>query len=497
MANEALTGPLIRNDILLQIAQCSEMKLFLLVSGCRILLLFVMLLLRCVLQLILGAEALWDSGTLLYDDNESTWTLLNFPRNWDGVHFFHIATHGYSHENLCAFFPLVPLIVRAVSWVMECGFLSEAMRVTPVSFHVAVLNVLVGGAAAVLLRRITALTLLNGTLMDELPPSPICCQQNTSMCESAKVAPWREVGAAVLMWMLSPASVFTVVLYTESIFSFLTFLALYLLAISPKGRRRAALAEAGAVVSFFLAGCARSNATLYTGFVLYPIFMQLFLYDTYRRRYKQRYGDAANPSRWPSIARCVITLIEGALIITPFLAMNGFCYNRFVPLWNTESKAEIGSRFWTFYSWMQKRYWNVGFLNAYRWSNVPNMLISAPIVFFTVRGLVLFFSKPVMVKRKEQKNWDGVCLSVIKGMLACTMQSSNIAYLVVTIVIGVTVVHINVVNRFIMSSPCLYWIWGRQLVCDPRGRFTVAMLCIFVVWNCLGALFVPHGMPWT
>ncbi|CBH16491.1 hypothetical protein, conserved [Trypanosoma brucei gambiense DAL972] len=517
-----------------RIACCSDVKLFFLVSGSRMFLLLLMLFLRVALPHIYGTELLWDSGTLLYDDMNSTWSLLNFPRSWDGVHFFHVAKHGYSHENVCAFFPLVPFIVRTVSWLNDV-LLPEFLTAVPVTFQVALLNVAMGGAAAICLRRITILTLLSGshgvdytnkkgkvmsmtsgTWLDSLPLPPPYYRHEVTVKEHLNARLWKEVGATVLMWMLSPTAVFSVVLYTESVFSFATFLGVYMLIVSPQGKWRTAAAEAGAVLCFAVAGCARSNATTYIGFVLYPVFLQVFFFDTYRKRYAKRYGVTSPIRRWPSLARGVIVLIEVVIIITPYLGLNYLCYSRFVPLWDDMSRAAIGGRFWAFYGWMQKRYWNVGFLQSYRWGNAPNVLISAPIMFFTVRGFVLFIVQPALARSMEtesniSKEYQGPrsdcredrCgnkkqrLFSIYKLMENLVQSSNIICLLVILAFGATMAHVNVVNRLVMSSPALYWLWGRQFVCDPWGGNTVVMVRIFLLWNCIGALFVPNGLPWT
>lgn len=66
-----------------------------------------------ILPLLFGLDSLvFDTCQELYDD-----TRFAFLRNWDAVHFYHIAQHGYSHDNVCAFFPFVPMIIRAVSFV--------------------------------------------------------------------------------------------------------------------------------------------------------------------------------------------------------------------------------------------------------------------------------------------------------------------------------------------------------------------------------------------
>ncbi|RNF25954.1 putative mannosyltransferase-II [Trypanosoma conorhini] len=408
----------------------------------------------------------------------------------------------------------------------------SSFAVVPVSFQVALLNTVLNGVSAIFLRRITVATLLRpkkteggkgvgGTWLDELPPPPPPRhggRKGEDREEDVRLRLRREVGAVLLMWLMSPTAVFTVVAYTESIFSCLTFAGLHFLLLSSEESRSlvAATKEAGAVFCFSLAGWARSNALLYVGFLLYPIFLQVFFFNTYRRRCIQCHGSSKLCRRWPSIGRCVVLLLEILAICAPYLCMTYFCFTRFVPLWDSATKLNTDGHFWSFYGWIQKRYWDVGFLASYRMKNLSNVFIAAPIVFFALRGFLLFHVLPVFAKvstsvpnesagsgnggrrnkaieKKTPRSYFTSTFRIVEGLV----QSSNTVYLVAVIFIGVTMVHVNVVNRFIMSSPALYWIWARQLVWDPWGGCTIVMLRIFAAWTCIGALFFPNGMPWT
>ncbi|ESL07367.1 hypothetical protein TRSC58_04943 [Trypanosoma rangeli SC58] len=519
-----------QKDMLLRLASCSGTTLFLLVCGSRILVLLAMLVSYAVLPRLLNAELVLDTSGLLHNDTVGQWAFLDFPRNWDGVHFSHIANYGYSHENNCAFFPFVPCLFQILSWLNKL-FLLAPFAVIPVSFQVAVLNAVLNGVSAIFLRRITVLTLLRpettgrgrfgGTWLDELPPPPPPrhgSRKEKDRDGDVKLRLRRELGAVLLMWIMSPTLVFTVVAYTESFFCCLTFAGLHLLLVSSEECRKfvAASAEAGAVFCFFLAGWARSNAFLYVGFMLYPTMLQIFFFDMYRRRYIQCHGSYKLCRRWPSAGRCLVLFIEIFIICAPFLCMNYFCFNRFAPLWDSTTRVAIGNRFWSFYGLVQKRYWNVEFLGSYTMKNLPNVFIAAPVVFFTLRGIMLFYVLPAFTKastalfnegarrgsegRRNDKGGNKIlfsCVSLLGRLVKVSVQSSNMAYLVVSIFFGVSMMHINVVNRFIMSSPALYWIWARQLVWDPWGGCTIVMLRFFVVWTCIGILFFPNSMPWT
>lgn len=43
-------------------------------------------------------------------------SLLSAFANWDGVYFAHIARHGYDYEHVHAFFPLYPMLMRALRY---------------------------------------------------------------------------------------------------------------------------------------------------------------------------------------------------------------------------------------------------------------------------------------------------------------------------------------------------------------------------------------------
>ncbi|ORC92690.1 putative mannosyltransferase-II [Trypanosoma theileri] len=520
-----------RSDVFLQLARCSEIKLFFLVLIFRLLVLMGMIFTHAVLPKIIGVELLFDTSMLLHNDTSNQWVFLDFPRNWDVVHFSHISKYGYSHENVCAFFPFLPTILRIISWVSKT-LLPSSLTVIPVSFLAALLNIFLNAAGAVILRRITLLTLVGlptrdenislhtGTWLDEVPPPPPSrSSKNTEEDGKAiMLRRWREVGASILMWILSPAGVFTVVPYTESLFSLLTFLGIYFLIIpSPVGRKealtQAALTEVGAVICFTVAGFVRSNAFICMGFLIYPIFLQIFFFERYKKRFHMRYGNNVLISRWPSFLRCIIVIAEMGIILTPYLVMNYFCFNRFVPLWDNASKSIIGNRFWAFYGTMQKRYWNVGFLASYTLKNLPNVFIASPLVYFTLRTFVKLYlcasqkkiksptSLPCAVEGKNGRisHTHNVrsFISVLKSTFHVLIQSSNITCLLFMILFGTTMVHVNVVNRFTVSYPALYWIWARQIVWDPMGGHTVVMFRFFLTWICIGTLFFPNGMPWT
>lgn len=76
---------------------------------------------RAVVSLIAALTALivtpYDTSTHLESRSNS---LLSAFANWDGVYFAHIARHGYDYEHVHAFFPLYPMLMRALRFVQTC-----------------------------------------------------------------------------------------------------------------------------------------------------------------------------------------------------------------------------------------------------------------------------------------------------------------------------------------------------------------------------------------
>ena len=161
---------------------------------------------------------------------------------WDAVHFVDIAIHGYRFEHNFAFYPLLPLALRAASplvsyllYFFQClsGSCSEfcdsrtAMVLSGlvISHTASVLSVLK-------LHHLSLLVLENRALAD----------------------------SSAILYAIQPALTFTLAPYTESLFAYLSFSGLHLLATG-----RPFLAA----MMFALCAGTRSNGILYCGFLVH------------------------------------------------------------------------------------------------------------------------------------------------------------------------------------------------------------------------------------
>ena len=176
----------------------------------------------------------------LFPDYDTSLTPSHFPRAsfvtrflrpfaaWDGEYFTGIAERGYVYEHFHAFFPLYPLLIRALS-LFSFGLFSHlvsALIISNISFVIA------------------ALSLHHLTL--SLFPA------------DQKLAWW-----TVVLFCINPASIFMSAAYSESLYCALTFSALFFL------HRRSQITIFPAIVLFTLATFTRSNGVLSCWFLLY------------------------------------------------------------------------------------------------------------------------------------------------------------------------------------------------------------------------------------
>ena len=400
-----------------------------------------------VIQLFfLGAISRWFLIPVLYafsqamDSYDSCETFFPPDRppslnNWDSVHFYHIARHGYSHDYLHAFFPLLPAVLRLVA----------AAGAPPVAFNI--LNGVFFGGAVVFLR--------------ELSMSRLEKVFSTSPSNA------RECGAAVLLFLLCPAAVFTVATYTESLYCFLTFGGLCMFYC--RGRPNVATAL------FFLATCCRSNGIVNVLFIAYPVLCAI----VQRCEERRCLATPVRPSG-PSATRAasfvvVCNALRCAIIVAPYFAVNYAGYALHCPLTQTVVSSPVcrGAHHWTgFYQMLQKEYWSVGWFSSYTMKNSPNFLIAFPAIFFPLRAILMLRCRDLIR--------CGAALQFLLLWMLCVTQT-----------------HIQVINRVTIACPALYWVCGRTIVESPRSACVFAQLFFAVLWIFLGALLFSNHLPWT
>jgi Gpi18-like mannosyltransferase len=186
-------------------------------------------------------------------------------------------------------------------------------------------------------------------------------------------------------YVINPASLFFSAAYTESTFALFTFLALAVLAkAKAAGRSRCATSACTWGAALLLAGstACRSNGA-FTGMVFGLVKLHWMLKDL-----NAQSGTVSKVLMM--ISSLVSTILQCTLIILPSVLFQWYAYRKFCEgalalylqqhAWCTMTVPSI-------YTWIQSKYWGVGFLRYYRWQNIPHFIIAAPIVITSILGL--------------------------------------------------------------------------------------------------------------
>lgn len=293
-------------------------------------------------------------------------------RRWDAVYFLHIAEHGYTYENTLAFFPLFPLIVRAVG--------NSALFM--LQYFMSYASVLLVSAVVVN----TACFVLSAMTLYEL--GRIVLGSDTLAYRAAQ------------FYCINPASIFFSAAYSESCYALLTFRGMLML------ERNYWVTSA---VFFALSSAARSNGLVNIGFLLHRAacdavaWILLYVRDKARVSFS-RFG--------LSVCRLGVLLV---LCVAPFAAFQYHAYTvycnhrasyRDLPEHVRKYGNKLGYRMpymgpsvWCSswlplsYSYIQSSHWNVGFLKYYELKQIPNFLLATPMATLCICVIVSYLCK--------------------------------------------------------------------------------------------------------
>ncbi|OXU19153.1 hypothetical protein TSAR_001554 [Trichomalopsis sarcophagae] len=380
---------------------------------------------------------------------------------WDAQYYLHIAKYGYTYENTLAFFPLFPMLMRFVAMVfqVEPPILNYTSTIVISGF---VINFVCFVKAALILYDLSELVFKN-----------------------TKVA-YR----AAILFCINPASIFFTALYSESMFAYFTFYSI----LESLNNNPCVFFPLG------LSSLVRSNGLINIGFPVYvwiksmlvtsiPNFMLEFIH--YHGNNSSLFFDLRHI--FISIAHVFFMFIFSVL---PFLYLQMYNYVRFCKLETNDTmlpyhvqqyavdnnllilgKTEFpwcNSKIPIAYSYIQDKYWNVGFLRYYQLKQIPNFVLAFPILYLMLKCSIEFF--------KEHKSKFGT--SEFFTGIAKKQKSDNEKYpleMFVFVVHGLFLtifciffVHIQVSTRLLCSaSPLLYWFCA--LVTMPKSKLSKAI----------------------
>lgn len=232
-----------------------------------------------------------------------------------------------------------------------------------------------------------------------------------------------------LMYVLSPAGIFLVAGYTESLFALLSFTGLYL-------RQVGKYPLAGAVLG---ASCLLRGNGLLWGIP--------FLFDL------------ASTIKHNEYNKGVSVVIGGSLVGAVFLYTQYLPWSIFCPQRGEWCNYYLPS----IYGYVQERYWNVGLFRYWTPNNIPNFLFAAPVLYLMYQSMS---NNPKLV--------PFYTVHAIMG-LACVFMW-----------------HVQIITRISTCLPTLYW-YMAKLAQGYNGHYVVRYIFVWITFQVVmwGAYLPP------
>ena len=392
-----------------------------------------------------------EGVTELEGFEELHWSLRAFVK-WDAAHLLNIATRGYTKDMESVFLPLYPTVLWYVSHAFNRYLLFGDSIINAVVISALGVNLLLYPLSSVLLWKLMGSWGVSSNL---------------------------KIIAVTVQISLNPANAFFVSCYSETMFSVLTWLSMYLLS---EARISSWATKLEVIVATILASLTRSN-----GFVNACLGLNALL------RIK-------GSSPQTVLAALLEVIMIGLSASVPLITIDmindlRYCNQGFLGLTHSESCATFSSESSlhslnlssdvqkyvdrasssqsSYYSYVQKKYWGVDLFASYRWIQIPNIIIAMPAI--AIAGYVLFISRSCRHRFKVEK-----------------------LHLALHLFLGVTLAHIQITTRLLMCACPLMYLGIAEILggnsSEALKTITVAYLALYSV---AGVGLHVNWYPWT
>lgn len=416
---------------------------------------------------------------------------------WDGVYYIRIAECGYEYEQTFAFLPVFPLCIRLISITALSGLIPFVGYRATLCLSAFLLNIAAFVLSALFFYRVS-FTVLKDDMLAYLSTALFC---------------------------LNPASIFYASIYSESLFSLLTFTGL--LEFLRGSRWRSACL-------FAISGGVRSNGVVHGGFLFFHGLQESF------KAIRQRQLKMA-------VRIICSAVLQTAVVLGPFVAFQVFGFMKLC--W--KEKEGTYDRPWCnntlpyLYGFVQSNYWDVGFLRYFQLKQLPNFLLASPMLSLAVGSIVyyirhrpkLFFTlglclnsaesasilyedkqlKSKMVfedsnlKRRRRKYDNTVSLYSAERVVLSNATNSgpggaffsplNVPFLMemgFMALVACFVMHVQVATRFLSICPPIYWFAAHIILTLSKGTiFAYLIWGVFMFYVLLGSLLFVNFYPFT
>ncbi|KAJ6785693.1 hypothetical protein PWT90_00986 [Aphanocladium album] len=366
---------------------------------------------------------------------------------WDAIYFAHGARVGYVYEQEWAFSPTLALFLRLLA--------ARARTLLALPPHAADhLEAFAGVALAHASHYVAVLALYRLTLL--------------LSGRNARLAL-----LAAFLSIVSPAGVFLSAPYAEAPFSALSFVAFWILAAgygaergSPS--RSAAVVVAGAVLG--LATAVRSNG-LASGL--------LFAVEAVQAGRDFVQAPGVKPVVAAAAAGAGGVLVALGSVIPQYVAYMIYCDGPDGALrpWCAKMVPSI-------YSYVQEKYWNVGFLRYWTPNQIPLFILAAPVLTLLIVSGWQTLRRPVGASGMASPVAD-------RRVLVQTLAASQ----GVVALLALTSYHVQVISRLASGYAVWYW-WIAACLMDKKsvgiGKATVTFMMMYAgIQAVLFSAFLP------
>ncbi|KAF8342835.1 GPI mannosyltransferase 2 [Cantharellus anzutake] len=366
---------------------------------------------------------------------------------WDAFHFAHIAQNGYVFEYEYAFFPGVPLVMRAVTEIARIAGLVSWTKQPSVE------QLLYSGALSTLF----------------IDSSPVLYELTLAVTKSTQFA---LLCSLLLSLPTSPATLLFGT-YAEPFFSYFAL----------RGMLHAERQQFGsAAIYFALATTFRANGVLLVGYLMWGMVVVPLL--RFQRTPQVTTATAAT-------ALLYVTVSISPFFLHQILAFQSFCHTPSVgllPEWCVSTIPLI-------YPYVQSKYWNVGFLKYWRVAQVPNFIMGGPVLTLLLWTSAYHFKMGVLDVARVASSHRAEHKPCLRSPLD-VQRIRVIPYALHGLIFGLILLfasHTQIVLRLASSLPIVYWATADLLI--HRKRLARSYIAWNIVWYAVSCVLWGVFLP--
>lgn len=382
---------------------------------------------------------------------------------WDAAYYLRISLQGYQDERDYAFSPLYPLLLSTLNHLLGNETLESAVAI--------------------------ALSLNTLCFLLTIPILFL-------LLSSVPTLSGHQVMTSLLFFIFSPASIFFLTVYTESLFCLLSFSAMLLL-----HKNQVSLAS----LCFMFASLTRSNGIFNVVFIIGHHLSTLL--------------STPSPLSWRQLFRSSLLAFHSSLFAAlPFFLHSWYTYASLcasaLPAdqmleWDSvcpcTEQLPLGlceGGVLSMYPSLQGKHWNVGFLTQYHWRQIPNFLLALPVVSLAAHTLCVYVSS------LSSSLFLRASVSTPDLLLSLLPHSLHLLALLSVLTLSA---HVQISTRVIFSSSPLIYLslaalsthfphtpLGKLFPALPRHGWQLRLLFGWIFTFLLGGLILhPNSFPWT